>query len=125
MGELNQSLNSEFESMKSILFTIFVFLASTACDASDGPAQPRRAPYKEVRTKHNQDPAVKEAIRAKLKREHEARIEHRKKIEAQMRFGGAKPSTNSVTSTNAPVKSEKAVLPSAPKAAVSSEPKPK
>jgi hypothetical protein len=75
--------------MKTMLVSflmIFSFEGLNLVSAAEASAnmQPRRQPYKEGRTKHNQDPAVREALRKKIEAEHKKRMEERKKIEAQM-----------------------------------------
>jgi hypothetical protein len=73
--------------MKRNLIILISFVISS-CSYSFGGAELKslpRAPYKEVRTKRNQDPAVREALRQKMEREHNEREQHRKMVEAKMK----------------------------------------
>jgi hypothetical protein len=87
--------------MKTLTLAILgmCFSLAAAEPASTG-TQLRRAPYKEIRTKANHDPAIREAKRKELERKQQEMEEHRKKMEA-LRRGGATNSASSKSSINA------------------------
>jgi hypothetical protein len=79
------------------VLTIFSFGISTLVIAADGPTnvqQARRQPYKEVRTKQNQDPNVREALKKRIIDKQKHRMGERKRIEAQMATNRVISATN-------------------------------
>jgi hypothetical protein len=84
--------------MKTIIFAILACSFSISASESESLPQIRRAPYKEVRSKANHDPEVREAKRKEMERKQKAKEEDRKKAEASKRGGW----TNSVSSPKPP-----------------------
>jgi hypothetical protein len=87
--------------MKTLTLAIIGMCFSlAAAEPASAVPQLRRAPYKEVRTKANHDPAIREAKRKELERKQQEMEEHRKKMEA-LRRGGATNSASFKSSINA------------------------
>lgn len=97
--------------MKMIMLCLSLCVGVIVVPANDRnirPDKPQRRPYKEVRTKHNQDPAVRDTLRKKIEAEHKQRAEERKKLEAQRLKPGA---TNRVSVSQKPTNAPAASIP--------------
>jgi hypothetical protein len=108
------SLRKNGKNMKGIMLMALFVLSPLAGDSTNDPHRPHRAPYKEVRTKSNQDAAVREALRHKMEREHNEREEHRKLTEAKMETARRASQTNRSSGKVAPETPQKPDAPSKP-----------
>ena len=97
--------------MKTLTIAIVGMCFSLAAGESPSSVPPlRRAPYKEVRTKANHDPKVREAKRKEIERKREEKEAHRKKVQAEFDSARSKRPNSS-----APAKQEAKTSPGSSK----------
>lgn len=70
-----------------VLLSAGAFVSLIAAEPASPPQQLRRAPYKEVRTKANHDPAVREAKRKEMERKQKEKEEQLRKVQLLRRGG--------------------------------------